>query len=49
LVDHKDTPERCRGLAMLHFDMEIAMDKYSKICEKMIRYSNSGMEDRKSE
>ena len=34
-IDDEGTPERCRELAMLHFDMEKSVDKYLKIYERM--------------
>jgi len=35
LINDKGTPERCRELAMLHFDMEKSVDKYLNIYERM--------------
>lgn len=35
LLNDKDTPERCRELAMSHFDMEKSVDKYIEIYRRM--------------
>jgi len=35
LINDEGTPERCRELAMLHFDMEKSVDKYLEIYERM--------------
>lgn len=35
LVNNKDTPERCRELAMSHFNMEDSIDKYIEIYGRM--------------
>ncbi len=35
LINDLDTPDRCRALAMQHFDMEKSVDKYLGIYERM--------------
>lgn len=36
LIDDEGTLERCRELAMLHFDMEKSIDKYLYVYERML-------------
>ena len=35
LINDPNTPERCRELAMQHFDMEKSVDRYLEIYDRM--------------
>jgi glycosyltransferase involved in cell wall biosynthesis len=35
ILDDPETPDRCRALAMQHFDMDASVDRYLGIYEKM--------------
>ena len=35
LIDDPMTPDRCRALAMQHFDMEKSVDRYLEIYDRM--------------
>ena len=37
LISDPKTPDRCRALALEHFDMDQAVNKYSRIYEEMLR------------
>ena len=36
LINDPNTPERCRELAMQHFDMEKSIDRYLEIYDRML-------------